>query len=53
MLLATVIVAFVGGTALACSATHFAEKQAALERCGGAMVLAALSIVGAALPLFR
>ena len=53
MVVAIVIVALVAGTALACSADRFAENQAVLERCGGAMLLGALSVAGAALPLFR
>ena len=42
-----------GGTYLASAADRFADRQAVLERCSGTMLIAGLSAVGVALPLFR
>jgi hypothetical protein len=50
MLSAFILVSFLGGVAAACAAPYAPAHIVALERCGGALMVAGLALLGAALP---
>ena len=53
MLGATSMISILSGAALAVAATRFPAHAAALERCGGALLVLGLALLGGALPFYR
>ena len=51
MLIAPTLISLALGTGLACAAARLPSHAAALERWGGALLVAGLVLLGAALPL--